>query len=166
MKASYEYSATCHQRFPSLRNSVCESKIFFEVRVDSGGLGVDLIRRLQACFHNCLAERAQLCPVRHQALNRLWIARIISRLNIHIGVAAGDREQRLVRLRQGIPLFRIEEEVQRRSALPPTRIVILLDDFVEAELLVVIRADPFGCIDSAFFQGRIDIAARDLLEWC
>src|SRR5262249_49081348 len=42
-------------------------------------------------------------------------------------------------------------------------IVIILDDFVEAELLVVIRADPFGCIDSAFFQGRIDIAARDLL---
>ena len=35
---------------------------------------------------------------------------------------------------------------------------------VEAELLVVVRADPFGGVDRAFFQRRIDVAAGELLR--
>src|SRR5258705_12042794 len=60
-----------------------------EVRIDRGGLGVDLVRRLQAGLHNRLAEWAQLGPGRHQALYRLRIARGISPLHIHVAIAAG-----------------------------------------------------------------------------
>ena len=37
-------------------------------------------------------------------------------------------------------------------------------DLVEAELLVVIGADPLGSIDRAFFQRGIDVAAGKLLR--
>ena len=36
-------------------------------------------------------------------------------------------------------------------------------DLVEAELFIVIGADPFGRVDGAFFERRINIASRDLL---
>ena len=51
-----------------------------------------------------------------------------------------------------------------RSAFPPAGIVVVGRDLVEAELLVVIGADPFGRIDRALFQRRIDVAAGDLLR--
>jgi len=50
------------------------------------------------------------------------------------------------------------------AALPPARIVVVLDDFVEAELLVVIGADPFCGVDGALFQCRINVATSDLLR--
>src|SRR5205823_5154408 len=56
------------------------------------------------------------------------------------------------------------EEMQRRPALPPTGVVVIFGDLVEAELLVVVGTDPFGCVDGALFQRRIDIAAGDLLR--
>ena len=37
-------------------------------------------------------------------------------------------------------------------------------DLVEAELLVVIGTDPFGGVDRALFQRRIDVAAGKLLR--
>src|SRR6185436_13380596 len=37
-------------------------------------------------------------------------------------------------------------------------------DLVEAQLLVIIGADPFGGVDRAFLQCRINVAARDLLR--
>ena len=37
-------------------------------------------------------------------------------------------------------------------------------DLVEAELLVVIRPDPFGGVDRAFFKRGIDVAAGKLLR--
>ena len=52
------------------------------------------------------------------------------------------------------------------SAGPPSQnagIVVVLRDLVEAELLVVIGADPFGGVDRALFERRIDVAAGDLL---
>src|SRR4051794_32593500 len=35
MKVSKEYSATCHHKLPSLRNSVCESRIFLKSGLDA-----------------------------------------------------------------------------------------------------------------------------------
>src|SRR6266851_1072503 len=51
-----------------------------------------------------------------------------------------------------------------RATLPPAGIVIKLRDLVEAELLVVVRTDPFGGIDCALLQRWINIAAGDLLR--
>src|SRR5258708_25015882 len=65
---------------------------------------------------------------------------------------------------QGIPLVRVDEEVQRRAALPPAGIVIVFGNLEEAELLVIIGSDPFGRVDGALFEGGVDIAARDVLR--
>jgi alkaline phosphatase len=54
--------------------------------------------------------------------------------------------------------------MQARAAFPPTRVVVELGHLVEAEFLVVIGADPFGGVDRAFFERRIDIATGDLLR--
>ena len=52
--------------------------------------------------------------------------------------------------------------MERRAGLPPTGVVVVLGDLVEAELLVVIRADPFGRVDGALLQRRIDVAAGNI----
>src|SRR5216684_1267845 len=54
--------------------------------------------------------------------------------------------------------------MERRPTLPPTRVVIIRRDLVEAELLVVVRADPFGRVDRALLERRVDVAAGDLLR--
>ena len=54
--------------------------------------------------------------------------------------------------------------MQRRVTFPPAGIVVVRRDLHEAELLVVIRADPFGGIDGALLERRIDVATGDLLR--
>ena len=66
--------------------------------------------------------------------------------------------------RQRLVLLLVEQEVDRRAAFPPTGIVVIGRDLGEAELLVVIGADPFGAVDGALFQRRVDVAAGDLLR--
>ena len=73
-------------------------------------------------------------------------------------------EDRLIVLRQRVPLVEIDEGEQHRAAFPPARIVVVRRDLVEAELLVVVGADPFGGVDGALLQRRIDVAAGDLLR--
>src|SRR5215510_8411107 len=51
----------------------------------------------------------------------------------------------------------------RGAAFPPTGIIVVRRDFVEAELLVIVRTDPLSSVNGALLQGRIDIAAGDLL---
>src|SRR3979411_57888 len=50
------------------------------------------------------------------------------------------------------------------GALPPARIVVIFSDLHEAELLVVIGADPFGGINRALLERRVNIAGCDLLR--
>ncbi|MGY4352451.1 hypothetical protein ACVWXM_008944 [Bradyrhizobium sp. GM7.3] len=50
------------------------------------------------------------------------------------------------------------------AAFPPAGEVVIFGDLLEAELLVVIGADEFDCVDRALLQRRIDVAARDLLR--
>ncbi len=73
-------------------------------------------------------------------------------------------EDRLIVLRQVGPGLRVDEEVELGTAFPPAGVVVELGDLVEAELLVVVRADPFGGVDRALFERRIDVAAGDLLR--
>src|SRR5262249_9601554 len=63
-----------------------------------------------------------------------------------------------------LPLAGVHIERELRTAFPPARIIVVLGDLVEAELLVVVGADPFGRIDSTLLEGRIDITAGDLLR--
>jgi|SRR6516164_9425069 hypothetical protein len=49
------------------------------------------------------------------------------------------------------------------AALPPTGIIVVRCDLVEAELLIVIRADPLGGVDGTLLQRRINVTAGDLL---
>src|ERR1700675_1349134 len=48
--------------------------------------GVDLIGRLQTCFHDRLAERAQLHAVGDEAFESLRVAGIVSRLLFDVGI--------------------------------------------------------------------------------
>src|SRR4030088_151276 len=72
-------------------------------------------------------------------------------------------ERVLIVLRQPIPLLQVDDVVSLTGALPPARVVIILGNLHETELLVVIRADPFGGIDCALLERRVDVACRDLL---
>ena len=78
--------------------------------------------------------------------------------------AQPSSQDRLIVLGQLLPRLDVGEQMQRRAAFPPARVVVELGDLVEAELLVVVRTHPFGGVDRAFFQRRIDLAAGDLLR--
>ena len=49
------------------------------------------------------------------------------------------------------------------TAFPESGIVVILGDLLEAELLIVIRPDPFGPVDRALLQRGIDVTAGELL---
>src|SRR5690242_9817858 len=76
----------------------------------------------------------------------------------------GGHERRLIELRQFLPLGQVDDVVALAAAFPPARVIIVFRDLVEAELLVVIRADPFRRVDGAFLKRRIDVAAGELLR--
>ena len=60
----------------------------------------------------------------------------------------------------------VEVDVERQVGLtlPPTRSVVVFAHLVEAELLVVIGANPFGGVDRALLERRIDVGAAQLLR--
>src|SRR5262249_33719827 len=62
------------------------------------------------------------------------------------------------------PLLQIDVDGRLRTTLPPAGIIVVLRDLVEAELLIVVGADPLGGVDRALLQCRIDVAAGDLLS--
>src|SRR5690349_22194857 len=53
--------------------------------------------------------------------------------------------------------------MQRGAAFPPAGIVVVLRNLVEAELLIVIGADPLGRIDRALLERGINVTAGNLL---
>ena len=70
----------------------------------------------------------------------------------------------LIRLGQLVPLLLVDERHQHRPALPEAGVVIVLRHLVEAELLVVVRTHPLGCVYGAFLQRRVDVRRADLLR--
>ena len=54
--------------------------------------------------------------------------------------------------------------MEHRAAFPETGVVVELGDLVEAELLVVVGAHPFGGVDRAFLERGIDVRAADQLR--
>src|SRR5690606_5145095 len=82
-----------------------------------------------------------------------------------MGRGFGSRiERNLVGLRQAFILLLVDEEVHRSTTFPEGRVILVWRDLVEAELLVVIGADPFGGVDRAALQRRIDVDARKRLR--
>src|SRR5215471_13984784 len=83
---------------------------------------------------------------------------------IQAPAARTSLDHRLVDLRQLVPLGEIDEKMRLRAAFPPTGVVVVLRDLDEAELLIVVGADPFGGIDRALLKRRKDIAGGKLLR--
>ena len=106
----------------------------------------------------------QLGAASKQTFERRRIELIVFRHHPSVGVMAGLLEDRFVSLRQRVPLVVIDEGQDHRAAFPPAGIIVVRRDLKEAELLVVIGADPFGGIDGALLERRIDVATRDLLR--
>jgi len=67
-------------------------------------------------------------------------------------------------LRKRIPGPLIDEQRAAGRAFPPTGVMIETRDLIEAELFIIIGADPFGAINRAAFQRGIDIASANLLR--
>ena len=164
MKLSKPSSATCFHASESLRKAEQAVVQLLEHRVGLVVLGIDLLRGLVAGLEHRLRERPQHCALRDQLLERRRIGVIV--LADHPGprIARRDLDRALVGLRQLVPLREIDHVVALAAAFPPARIVVVLRDLDEAELLVVVGADPFGRVDRALLQRRIDVAGGELLR--
>src|SRR5207253_6621122 len=79
------------------------------------------------------------------------------------GIARCGEDRRLVAFWQFIPLGEVDEVMGLPAAFPPTRIVVVLRDLVEAEFLVIVRPDPFAGVEGTFLERRIDVATGELL---
>ncbi len=135
-----------------------------ELRVLRSDLLVMFLGGLEARGQDVGGERRQDHAIGDQALQRRRVERVVLRQHPDVGLGAGRLQNRLVLRRQRRPGLDADQQVERRSALPPARVVVVLRDLVEAELLVVVGADPFGRVDRALFQRRVDVAAGDLLR--
>ena len=118
-----------------------------------------------ACLHDLARERPQLHARRDQPAQRRWIQRIVLRHAVDIGLGASRFEDRLVVLGQLGPRLGVDEEIELGAAFPPAGVVVVLRDLVQAELFVVVRADPFRGVDRALLQRGVDVAAGDLLRY-
>ncbi len=126
--------------------------------------GVKLLSGLVAAVHDIRREWLQHRALRDELLQRDGIHRVVLRRHPRAAVVGGRLQHLLVDLRQLVPLGEVEEVVRGRARLPPARIVVVAGDLDEAELLVVVRADPFGGVDGALLERGIDVAACDLLR--
>ena len=100
----------------------------------------------------------------NQAAQRRRILRVVLCRHPRVGFAACRYQRGLVALRQLVPLLLVDEGQQRRAAFPESRVVVVLRDLVEAEFLVVVGTDPFGGVDGAFLERRIDVRPADQLR--
>ena len=74
-------------------------------------------------------------------------------------------DQGLVLGRERVVGFLVHIQVQLQAALPPARVVIIRRDLVEAQLLVVVRAYPFGRVNAAFFKRLVNLPAGKVLRY-
>src|SRR5712692_5340401 len=135
-----------------------------EQRIGLRDLGVGVLRRLVGRVEDFRRESAQLRARRQQPLHRRRVLRVVLGGLVQAGFADDRHKERLIGLRQLVPLVQVDEHVALGAALPPTGIVVVLGDLDEAELLVVVRADPLGRVDRALLQRRIDVAGGELLR--
>ena len=106
----------------------------------------------------------QFGATRNQLLERSWILGIVLGLHFNVRECGSVFNNGFVLGCQRIKRLLIDEEIKLRASFPPTGVVVVRRDLVEAELLVIVRANPFGRINRAFFQRLINLAARNILR--
>src|SRR6185312_14146823 len=136
---------------------------FLEIGILRADLLIRFGGRLVTGLQDTLRERTQLRSVGNQPLDGAGIPSVVFADHPVVGSLGRRFHDRLITFREGIPFLDIDEIVQHRAAFPPTRVIVVFGDLVEAELFVVIRSDPFGCVDRAFLESRINVAAGNLL---
>jgi hypothetical protein len=94
----------------------------------------------------------QLDAVRDQALESDRILGVVLRLHLDMGLGGSGLDRLLIDLGQLVPCRGVDHHAKPRAALPECRIVVVLGDLVEAELLVVVGANPLGRIDDPALQ--------------
>jgi len=57
----------------------------------------------------------------------------------------------------------VDIQSQLWTHFPEAREVVVRRHFVQTQFLVVIRANPLGCVNGAFFQGLVNLATRNVL---
>ncbi|MCY1238379.1 hypothetical protein D9M72_511130 [compost metagenome] len=66
--------------------------------------------------------------------------------------------------RQAFPCLGVDVEVELGAAFPPAGVVVERGDLVEAQLLVVVRADPLQAVERALFERGVQVGAGDRLR--
>src|ERR1700730_4541336 len=135
-----------------------------EVLALGGELVVGFERRLVAGVEDRTRELLKLHAGCHQAAQRLRILGVVLRHQHDILLGTGGVERILVELRQGLVALRVDQERDHGRAFPPAGIVVELGDLMEAELLVVVGADPLRGVDGPALERGIDVGGRDLLR--
>ena len=119
-----------------------------------------------ASFRSSFSRRRELedlhlaLEVRPELLERDGVLRVV----LHEAVDL-DRRARVVDDvpevgRQGLVGLLVEAELGGRAGLVPAGVVVVAGGVVEAELHVVVGADPLGRVDDAALERRVDLAAR------
>ena len=70
----------------------------------------------------------------------------------------------LVFVGQAVECFVVDVERQVQGAFPPAGVVIEGGHFVQAQLQIVVRANPLGRINRAFFQRLVNFTGRNVLR--
>ena len=135
-----------------------------EGRVLGAHFFVQLDRFGVARVHHRLGERLQLGALRDQAAQRGRVLGVVLGDHVVGRRGRGLRQDGLVLLGQLVVGVLVDVERHLQRAFPPARIVVVRGDLVEAQLFVIVGADPFGRVDGALFQRGVDVAAGDLLR--
>src|SRR5690606_29371553 len=98
-----------------------------------------------------------------QPPQRCWILDVVAREHPVGGRLACLLQDRLVAIRELLPLLVIYEKVQHGAAFPPAGAVVVLRDSVEAEFLIVIGADELCRIERSALECREHLIGRHLL---
>src|SRR5215471_12916148 len=105
---------------------------FLELRIARGFLAIEFLRCFVAGVQNLAGERAKLDAVGDQPAERRRIVGVVLADLPHIAFGARGREHCLIGLRQLLPLLEIDVDRALRLAFPPTRVIIVFGDLVEA----------------------------------
>ena len=123
-----------------------------------------LLRELEGCVHHVLRQAEQLGAAGNEFLQGQRVARIVLGLHFGVCISCCAFENVLVLCREGVVGLVADIQRKLRATFPPGGVGVELGHLVETELLIVVRTDPFGSINGAFFQCLINLAAGDVLR--
>src|SRR5581483_6295880 len=135
-----------------------------ELRVALRMLSIHLVGCLVAGLQDGFGEGAQQRAAGNETLEGGRVAMVVLPQHPLPRFARSGGDGRLVGFRQLVPLGEVDQVVALAAAFPPAGVVVVLGDLVEAELLVVVGADPFARVERALLQRRIDVATGQLLR--